>query len=64
MIFEVMLLIKSMLFVFNFYQNTFVGTPLFYICNNFMLFVLQNPIGRSQSLEKVEPKFQGAYDGS
>jgi hypothetical protein len=27
-----------------------------------MLFVLQNPIGRSQSLEKVEPKFQGAYD--
>jgi hypothetical protein len=29
-----------------------------------MLFVLQNPIVRSQSLEKVEPKFQGAYDGS
>ena len=28
-----------------------------------MPFVLQNPIGRSQSLEKVEPKFQGAYDG-
>jgi hypothetical protein len=25
-----------------------------------MLFVLQNPIVRSQSLEKVEPKFQGA----
>jgi len=29
MIFEVMLLIKSMVFVFNFYKNTFVGTPLF-----------------------------------
>jgi hypothetical protein len=26
-----------------------------------MLFVLQNPIVRSQSLEKVEPKFQRAY---
>ena len=24
----------------------------------------QNPIVRSQSLEKVEPTFQGAYDGS
>jgi hypothetical protein len=29
-----------------------------------MLFVLQNPIVRSRRLEKVEPKFQGAYDGS
>ena len=64
MIFEVMLLINSMVFVFNFYKNTFVGTPLFEICNNFMLFVLQNPIVRSQSLEKVEQKFQVAYDGS
>jgi hypothetical protein len=29
-----------------------------------MLFVLQNPIVWSQSLEKNEQKFQGAYDGS
>jgi len=29
-----------------------------------MLFVLQKPIVRSQSLKKVERKFQGAYDGS
>ena len=28
-----------------------------------MRFVLQNPIVRSQRLEKVEQKFQGAYDG-
>jgi hypothetical protein len=30
-----MLLIKSMVFVFNFYKNTFVGTPLFYPYENF-----------------------------
>jgi hypothetical protein len=29
-----------------------------------MLFVLQNPIVRSKSLEKVETNFEGAYDGS
>jgi hypothetical protein len=59
-----MLLKKSMVFVFNVYKNTFVRTPLTLICNNFMRFVLQNPIVRSQSFEKIEPKFKAAYDGS
>ena len=49
---------------FEFLQKHICEDPLTLICNNFMRFVLQNPIVRSQSLDFVEPKFKAAYDGS
>ena len=48
---------------FLFLQKHICGDCLILNFRNFMLFVLQNPIVFSQKLEKIEQKFQGAYNG-